>query len=676
MNWLGNVVAGLVATAAGFGLAFVRETKSDDHHTQMESPPETLEVVTFTGSSGEEANSQSGFNARFGIVPYTTFREGKARLEELVSGLGYTSGYTQMFDPAHEARTLEEIENILSMASEKDLTQFLNELDFSEHWHASAIGITLATLARKSPSRAIEAGIAQWEKDEVQDYAGLPEVLRVLYRNDPAGAERWVESITDNKSLQSAAFHFLLTLDAAERPEKILRRLGNIDPASGSGIAAVLGEKLPSDQLPAAAEMLLAEREDGTSSVKMLEDFLLGWSSREPEVMVDWLLEQDLSQLDEQQLQMSLSGILSHQPELLLAKLAPALSSQPKLTPIAGFAWWQQLAKEGGETAAMSWLAENMKFATGFGEWQIADRGANGIEWTPEQTTRILDAWTQLPTSDTKDSFSQGFLERLSRFQPEVVLPYAMEYLPLGSQTNSTISHAVASWARLGDPQAAMEWSLENLESHGALDDAVRFAASNWAEQDPKAAAEFALSLPESVKSDAFTGLAYEWPTNNAGEFLDFVQSAPDPEAISSLTKRGFWTLAQRKGGTKFLSNALEMPPGKTRHDAIRGLFGGWSQSVAGPAEAVERIDDVPEGSLRNAAIFGFNDYEGRRDPALAMKLAAKISNPAARDRELILRGKAWLKQDPSTAAASIRRNSTLPSDVKKQLLESVETSR
>ena len=110
------------------------------------------------------------------------------------------------------------------------------------------------------------------------------------------------------------------------------------------------------------------------------------------------------------------------------------------------------------------------------------------------------------------------------------------------------------------------------------------------------------------------------------------------------------------------------MPGGKMRHDAVRGLFEGWALTdTSGGAAAIEQI---PAGTLRDAAIQGFNGFAIRSDPKLAIELATRISVPATRDRELVWRGRSWLKQDRKAAEAAIRVNPAIPATVKAEIFK------
>lgn len=494
--------------------------------------------------------------------------------------------------------------------------------------------------------------------------AGLAALLREWEKSDPRAVDRWVAGL--DEWLAKEARIVLLSLRAATDPDGVLGEIANLDPREGAGLSLVLAQTLPPERLPETADLLLAEREDGSTAVDMLSNYLREWSLREPDAALEWLSRQDLDAIGPERLQQSLADLATKDPAGFLEKVSSVFGNHSALHRPAGQAWWAWVFSDDDPSGPMQWLAENEGLATGFAGYQIADWATRSENWTAQRATAVLEAFAALPGSDRKAAFAQDFFERLSRYQPEAVLPFAMELLPLGSQSNSTIARTVGNWARNGEPEAAVAWTLENLDDPNARQEALRFAAGGWAEDDPRAAAEFALSLPEKDRDALLYGVDSSWAEKDPDGLVAFLAEAEDPAAVAALTGGAFWRLAERRGGAAWLPAALDLPPGKLRHDAVRGLFGGWAHSDS--AAAVAAIDTVPVGSLRNTAILGFNRYQARRDPALVLELAAGISTPEIRDKEILLRAREWIKKDRATAEAAIRANSAIPESVKAKI--------
>jgi len=651
--------------ALGIGFAFGTLRHVDSNETESAETSDDVAVITFQGKSGTASESSGSASTIFGIIQFSNFEDANSRLQELMIESSRLTSYQQYTSPLAAERLIEEIEQILSLANESQLVALLSG-DELGNTSPLVVGIAFEALARLSPTRAAEAGLELWT-DEAMPPMGLPALIREWNRKDPAAVERWIENL-DSEVLQSQSRQTLFTLTAGSDPWGAVERLEEVDPELGHGVSSVLAQTLTEAKLPEEADRFLVEREDGTTAVEMLPSFLAGWGERDPDSMMEWLFSQNLDLLGPDKLQQSLQGLAVKNPEGFLGKIEPAFAGNAALQKVAGQAWWSWLASDKNPTGAIQWFGEHGDLSAGFEKYQIADWAVNGDDWTAERTSLVLDAFAQLPDTDFKSAFSQGFFERLSRYQPKAVLPFALEHLPLGHQSDSTIARAVGNWAAQGEAEDAVRWSLENLDGRNALGDAVRFSISRWAETDAPAAAEFAMSLPQEQKDDAFSGLSSSWARKDPEAVLSFLQNASDPEGVSSLTRGSFRWFGEDKSGAKYLPAALEMPPGKMRSEAVRGLFGGWALSNA--EAAVDSLEKVPQGGLRNAAILGFNSFAARRDPALAMELASRISVEADRKRELIFRGKSWMKKDATAAEAAIRANPAISESIRTEIFK------
>jgi hypothetical protein len=437
----------------------------------------------------------------------------------------------------------------------------------------------------------------------------------------------------------------------------------------GYGIATVLGETLPLTAMAGAAESLLLKRDDGKDATKLLPPLLAAWGSREPEAMLAWFLSQDLAAIGPEGVRMSLQGLAAADPAGFLKKISPALETQAELRATAGQAWWTWLASEGGEVAAIQWMGENAALTEGFEQSPMLQMHLRR-ELDPAHIGRSLDALTEVPESAFKTTFSRSLLYSLSQSDPETVLAYAMEHLPVGFRTDETIAGLIGNWAGSGDPEEVIRWSRENLESKNASGSAVRQVLRNWAKKDPKAAADYALSLPKGEGSSAMWGIADEWTQRDPEGLIAYLQGADDAEAVSALTQKSFRNLSDSGRASFYVEKALAMPPGKMRHDAVRGVYGGWANHDA--PSAAEAIQKVPGGTLRDAAISGYNNYAAL-NPKLALDLATQISVPANRDKAIVFRGRAWMKVDAKAAEAAIRANSAIPDSVKAEIFKSAQ---
>jgi len=652
-----SIVTAFAAVSIGFGAGSWQSYHTDREGSEGDGK---VEAVTFLGK-GRTEEGTAGANTGFA---FSTFAEAKPQLEQLVAAYQGLTIYQPHVNPVEGERLLHEIERILALADEKQLVELIKSIEPSENAE-SLFEIAFGALARRSPTEAVRAGIEVWPND-LQNFPGLHAVLREWERRDSAAAERWIGSLSEG-GLKTAALMTFLTVKAGTNPAIAVARLEEIDPKAGNGFAAILGNTLDLAACPEVAEKILAMRPKEKNSADMLGAFLSAWGDRDPDPMMAWLLSQDLESLGSDLVRQALLPLASADPKGFLEKLTPSLSKQPALRESAGQAWWGWIAMDGGETGAIEWLGENVASASNFLQGFVASVYSHSVDWSPQRTERILATLGTLPQNDEFNSFAHGFLAILSNHQPKLVLDYAVDRLPLGSRTDQTIAGAVGQWAK-SDPESAIRWSLENLESPGSKSDAVRFAVSSWGEKDPHAAAAMVLTLPEKERGNAFWSLAFRWAEQDPPGVISFLKKSPEPAVVSSLTENSFRHFSEQHQGGDYVGEALAMPPGKMRHDAVRGLFSGWALSdTTGGVAAMEKI---PEGTLRDAAIQGFNGFAIRSDPKLAIDLSTKISVPATRERELLNRARSWLKADRTTAEASIRANPAIPETVKAELFK------
>ena len=530
----------------------------------------------------------------------------------------------------------------------------------------SKLNIAFAALANRSPSVAAQIGREFWKDEEATSFPGLNGMIREWEKRDSPGAERWIESLNEGK-LKTSAKQIFLTVKALTDPERAATRLGEIDPNAGYSFASVLGESIDLARCPEMAEQLLQKRSEGSPSPGIIAPFLDSWGKRDPDAMKEWLFSQDLDAIGPDVVQQSLASLSIDDPKALIEEISPRLGVQPALRKAASEAWWGWIATDGEETSAIAWLRENSALAPEFGERRAIYRLSDSSNWSPERTSRVLAALKTLPQDDSLAAFTQDFLGKISEYQPKLVLDFAIDSLPLGSRSDQTVSRAVGKWAET-EPEAAIQWSLEHLESTDVRESTLRSAIFRWGREDPLAAANMARNFPEKERNSALGNLGEGWADKDPQGILSYLKEATDPSAISSLTRHAFRQFSEDRRGADYVREALSMPGGKMRHDAVRGLFEGWALTdTSGGAAAIEQI---PAGTLRDAAIQGFNGFAIRSDPKLAIELATRISVPATRDRELVWRGRSWLKQDRKAAEAAIRVNPAIPATVKAEIFK------
>ncbi len=664
MQGLRSIAAGIAALGIGFGVGSLREARQNAAREENRTIKAT--AITFLGDASRGQSEKGG--GLLDPIPFATYAEARERLADLMEANARLRGI-HFPPPLESAKILDEIGQILALAGEEELVAFIEgcKLDVGS---VPILEIAYGALARHSPPRAAALWLERWDKGSD---AGLLPLIQEWEARRPREVEAWIEGL-GNETLKSAALQRLLLQRAGDDPEGVLSRLAEIGPGEeGHLVAAALGKSLDLARMPQVAEELLAAGGEENSSTH-LAGLLSAWGAREPGAMWEWLLAQDTDFIGPVALTGALSALAEADPEGFFGRATPELGDHPSLRRVAGMAWWKWLAQNGGETAAIRWLGEHGDLASGFEESSMGELYASGyyrhlgFDWHPQRTERILAALAEIPDSPFKSSFSQEFLKILSHSQPKAVLDYALAHLPVGSQTDDTIAAAAGRWAATGDAKATVDWCLGQLQSESTRTRALRAGMRAWASEDPRSAAEFAMGLEEKERETALRGIVSHWPNSDPEGLLSFLHRASDADAVSILTQTSFRALGRGKGNSRYLSNALEMPEGTMRHDAVRGLFEGWA--AADVEEGAGAIQRVPEGPLRDSAILGLNPRASSKNPKLAFELAGRISAAATRNKELVARGRAWLGKDRKAAESAIRTHPSIPDTVKAEIFK------
>lgn len=659
----------IAAVGVGFGAGSLRPRITG---LEAETGPTSEPMaVTLLANSNWETSERT--NDLLAPLPFSTFEEAAERLAALLEAHDRLGAIT-FSPPLEREKLLDEIGEILSLASEAELVAFLASYEPEVKRHP-VLEIAYTRLAGFSPSRAA----AHWMRESVEGSdAGLLPIIREWEDRDPAEVELWIQSL-EIDDLRNAALQRLLLERAETDPEGTLSRLHEVNPEQGFEVAAAAGKSLDLAKLQGIADSLFAKLDEENDSVPLpLAGFLSAWISREPAVMMEWLLSQDTDRMGPIALTGALSEFGREDPAGFFNLVSTELADHPSLGRVAGMAWWDWLAKDGGETAAMKWLGEHGELASGFEESYMGELYVGGYyrlqgyDWHPERTGRILAALSEIPDSPFIDSFSLGFLSTLSESDPKSVLDFAMTHLPAGSESDAVIAAAADRWAERGDPEEVIRWTLSHLKDESTQKRAIQSTMGSWAWRNPREAAEFAMDLPESAQETAMKAVGDYWPDTDPEGLLSFLGSAPKGSAVAALTESAFSSFGWKKGTSRFVPLAMEIPNESLRHDAMRGLFDSWTKLNV--VESAEAIRGLPEGPLRDSAITGFNRSATSRRPELAFEMAARISVAAARDRELISQGREWLKKNPTAAESAIRNSPVVPGNVKVEIFK--ESSR
>ena len=186
-----------------------------------------------------------------------------------------------------------------------------------------------------------------------------------------------------------------------------------------------------------------------------------------------------------------------------------------------------------------------------------------------------------------------------------------------GSATSLVLSTMAAS-----DPRGAAVLVTEghglSPEPHAAL--SARGVAAAWASQDAAAAKQWARTLPEGLRLDAWGAIAS-------------VMAAADPAGAAAFT--------------------LEMPPGTARRHSCAGVAEVWARSA--PSEALAWVASLPADERHTASPVALKSFAESDPAAAAAWLLQQPPEKHLPQNTAALMG-TWARSDPAAAAQWVAR--------------------
>ena len=174
---------------------------------------------------------------------------------------------------------------------------------------------------------------------------------------------------------------------------------------------------------------------------------------------------------------------------------------------------------------------------------------------------------------------------------------------------------------------------------------------SGWASEDPRAAAAWALALPDGpAKETALENVARGWATVAPREALDFAQSQVTTRIGEKLTAVivSVWTRSELAQAQQWITSAAEGP---IRNAAVLAMVDILAPRE--PASAISWLEQLPKGEARDAGISQALGAWARTDAGAALTWAEKadIADPRLQN-ELVFSALADLIQQDAQRAA------------------------
>jgi len=366
---------------------------------------------------------------------------------------------------------------------------------------------------------------------------------------------------------------------------------------------------------------------------------LSSWAERDVKGMVDWFGKRKTDdELHQQARDALVWNFGERDPVTMVAWMEHALPESVRAELYGPF--FQQWAKT-DPTAAATKLR------------QLADASqANPAQWN-DLVGQVVAVWAQ---ADLKGALAW------------------IQSLPEGATKLQALTEASYRWAETA-PQAAAAYAAR--ENDPAL---LKLVAGKWAEKDPQSAAAWAAGLPAGDERDAATiNAAVTWaqkdPTAAAGYAVSLPTEETRGQAVAAVISA--WSQTAPAQTAAWVG---QLPENATRMQATAQLMSAWAGNDA--TAAGQWLNTLPPSPSRDSAVAAYNNavsvYSSvlaATSPASAFTLAGTISNETLRNRSLQEIATTWLNQNPAAAQQKIVQSS-LPAEIKNQLLESAARSR
>ncbi|MCK9588077.1 MAG: hypothetical protein WC076_00230 [Terrimicrobiaceae bacterium] len=151
------------------------------------------------------------------------------------------------------------------------------------------------------------------------------------------------------------------------------------------------------------------------------------------------------------------------------------------------------------------------------------------------------------------------------------------------------------------DPKAAWDYALTMPPAGEIYQDARIQVVQQWAQTDPQAALKAALSISDTrLRGPAMSSAINSWARSDFSGALKYAVSVDDSTLRADLLQN---LSGSSQGNRKELLGAVldHMPPGDSFRNAVSNLFSSWARE--NPTEAAAAVSQLPAGSVfSNAA--------------------------------------------------------------------------
>ena len=197
---------------------------------------------------------------------------------------------------------------------------------------------------------------------------------------------------------------------------------------------------------------------------------------------------------------------------------------------------------------------------------------------------------------------SQLLIGRLAEIAPQRALAEAAALF--GRESRAMAEEVVMTRWAMRDPVAASDYLAENAASFGFLDAHQRSIAATvaraWAQSDPEAAAEWALSQPVELRGDALGAVVRNIAASDTEAATEILNRLPEGFERTELLESMVASLAESNPDA-MAAWSLALPGDAERTKATALAVEFWSNQD--PESAAQWVSALPKGPVRDAAI-------------------------------------------------------------------------
>lgn len=239
-------------------------------------------------------------------------------------------------------------------------------------------------------------------------------------------------------------------------------------------------------------------------------------------------------------------------------------------------------------------------------------------------------------------------LEAWINADPKAALAWLKSQQPTGRRAE-TIRMALGQFAE-NDPKGAAEWALANLTGVD-LNNALIQISELWARRDGLEAASWLSALPATRERDAaLENMFFAWAADNPAAAIDFIRKNPGSDALSATLRYAAFAGWAKTDPVNAAAASLESSRANRDAAQFANTLANWAtMDLAGSSQWL--LANVQGGEERALAIQELATIYAHQSPDAGLVWIGKLNAGAERDAAVNQLASEWATADPAAAA-------------------------